>query len=246
MAGQAAKKRLEENRRRLNLLRVLVAVGFVSQAVQLFRAGRPGLARLAGTALTTGATAMCFATIAKIAAPVYDARGELLDGGGDLNRGGINGYAHDILYVTAFVQVRSSSWAGLGGLPRTPRLSASPRRLPACLTALKPRARPHAGDHAHIQLVLARAARGARLRPVQAHAAGACATCGRRVVEGGARRSTMPRVPWREGHGALVVARRSSSRGSDQRTTTATAGRRWTRRHAKSCNGRKTGPRGGA
>jgi hypothetical protein len=125
MAGAAAKKRHEENRKRLSLLRTLLLVGIGCQLTALAWAIKgqggagdrlPGwqIARAIGTACVGLA---CYSTISSIAAPIYGADGDLLDGGGDLNRGGINGYAHDVLYITAFVQVQRAAASRLGMLP---------------------------------------------------------------------------------------------------------------------------------
>lgn len=42
-----------------------------------------------------------------MAKPTYDGNGELIDGGFNMNEGGLCGYIHDILYITAFVQLTS-------------------------------------------------------------------------------------------------------------------------------------------
>ena len=55
----------------------------------------------------------CFAYIvpylqlASMAKPAYADDGELLDGGFDMSTGGICGYLHDVIYITAFVQLTS-------------------------------------------------------------------------------------------------------------------------------------------
>ncbi|KAJ9529029.1 hypothetical protein QJQ45_007105 [Haematococcus lacustris] len=84
MAGQGAKKRIEENKRRLRLLIIWLAVGLAAQVLNL-------------------------ASISALAAPVYDpSSGELLDGGADLDMKGFCGYYHDVLYITVIVQVLSA------------------------------------------------------------------------------------------------------------------------------------------
>jgi hypothetical protein len=47
------------------------------------------------------------------AEPLYSESGELLDGGSDLNMGGVLSVYHDLLYLTAAAQLLSvfSSWA---------------------------------------------------------------------------------------------------------------------------------------
>ncbi len=142
MAGQAAKKRLEENRKRLRLLGTFLIVGLACQLISLALRSRKGAvttSSIVGLVFTTGVGYLCYQTISSIAKPVYH-EGELIDGGGDLNRGGINGYAHDILYITAFVQVRADRAArvcrervqtGTQGSPsRSAGLSTQSGRVP--------------------------------------------------------------------------------------------------------------------
>lgn len=42
-----------------------------------------------------------------MAKPSYHETGELIDGGFNMNEGGLCGYIHDILYITVFVQLAS-------------------------------------------------------------------------------------------------------------------------------------------
>jgi hypothetical protein len=131
MAGAGPKKRLEENKKRLQILQILVGLGFLAQAASLWLQGVSTwrLIGFAGTVLAAGGS---YFGIASLASPVYDGNGTLIDGGADLDRvsqlclpcpvawvalqlvccavqGGMCGYLHDILYVSAFTQVRSSN-----------------------------------------------------------------------------------------------------------------------------------------
>lgn len=108
MAGQGAKKRLQENKKRLQLLQRLLVAGLIAQltkAALALRAGSLDGYGIAGLLTTTGVAWFCFSGISSLAAPAFDEKGELVDGGADLNMGGFNGYYHDVLYITVFVQV---------------------------------------------------------------------------------------------------------------------------------------------
>ena len=114
MAGAGAKRRAEENTRRLKTLRLIVAVAlatFIGVRLVLGRASAhwSHYAALAASALVYGVT---YSSIRFVARPVYDrATGELVDAGADLSKGGVQSYHHDVLYVTAFVQLLASFWA---------------------------------------------------------------------------------------------------------------------------------------
>lgn len=109
MANQGAKKRAEENAKRIAALRMVLAAGFVCQLLRLallWSKGQPLTWPVTGTTLTILVAWFCFSGIAAFAAPVYDRQtGELIDGGADLSMGGMCAYYHDVLYITSFVQV---------------------------------------------------------------------------------------------------------------------------------------------
>ena len=49
----------------------------------------------------------CLKELDTAAAPLYGDNGELLDGGGDLDLGGVTSYYHDLIYLSAGVQLLS-------------------------------------------------------------------------------------------------------------------------------------------
>lgn len=105
MAGEGAKKRLEQNQRRLFALRVamlLTTALYVS--VRLFvRAGTRGAWHWVGLVATLLMHGLSYLAIAAAAQPTYSSTGALIDGGGDLDRGTASSY-HDVLYITCAVQ----------------------------------------------------------------------------------------------------------------------------------------------
>eukprot|EP00898_Chlorokybus_atmophyticus_P001526 jgi/Chlat1/2374/Chrsp17S02638 len=109
MAGAGAKKRVEANRRRLQLLLYAILGASALHAVlRLAVFGRTaGWFQYALFALACAAHWFCYSQLAIFAAPVYGSDGELVDGGADLSMGGMCEYYHDIIYITAFVQVAS-------------------------------------------------------------------------------------------------------------------------------------------
>eukprot|EP00199_Chlamydomonas_sp_CCMP681_P003675 CAMPEP_0119107114 /NCGR_PEP_ID=MMETSP1180-20130426/7958_1 /TAXON_ID=3052 ORGANISM="Chlamydomonas cf sp, Strain CCMP681" /NCGR_SAMPLE_ID=MMETSP1180 /ASSEMBLY_ACC=CAM_ASM_000741 /LENGTH=178 /DNA_ID=CAMNT_0007092553 /DNA_START=15 /DNA_END=551 /DNA_ORIENTATION=+ len=116
MAGHGAKKRLEENSKRLGQLRMLLLLGIVAQAAGLsFNAWKTGSVSWGSVAALLATTAVgwaCYLTIGAYAKPSHDDQGGLIDGGGDMGKGTVNGHCHDVLYITVFVQVLSplSRW----------------------------------------------------------------------------------------------------------------------------------------
>eukprot|EP00270_Netrium_digitus_P016320 TRINITY_DN5837_c0_g1_i1.p1 TRINITY_DN5837_c0_g1~~TRINITY_DN5837_c0_g1_i1.p1 ORF type:complete len:174 (+),score=50.90 TRINITY_DN5837_c0_g1_i1:110-631(+) len=114
MANQGAKRRKEENQRHLLLLQyIIVGVNVFYIVVRLsFMYSSFSWRHWLGLILTTSAYKLCYDQIANMAKPTVDERGELLDGGFDLNLGGLCAYLHDIIYITAFVQITSilSDW----------------------------------------------------------------------------------------------------------------------------------------
>ncbi len=111
MAGAGAKKRAEENKRRLSTLRIIIVVAsisFLAARLLIFRHSTTW-AHWLGWAVTLAVHGLAYWTIAAVASPTYDsATGELLDGGGDLSKGGLQSYYHDLLYINALVQVRGT------------------------------------------------------------------------------------------------------------------------------------------
>lgn len=114
MAGAGAKKRLEENRRHLNVLRIWLATGFITHfVVRLLLKGSSATTwHWLGLGATTLVNYISFFMITQHAKPTYDANGDLLDGGGSMSMKGINAYCHDLLYITSFVQCGTAffSW----------------------------------------------------------------------------------------------------------------------------------------
>jgi len=72
----------------------------------LFRAYRSSAA-WAGLALTSALYAFAYTSLAAVARPVYGDGGALVDGGGDLNLGGVTSYYHDLIWLSAAVQLGS-------------------------------------------------------------------------------------------------------------------------------------------
>eukprot|EP00252_Welwitschia_mirabilis_P013513 TRINITY_DN29718_c0_g1_i1.p1 TRINITY_DN29718_c0_g1~~TRINITY_DN29718_c0_g1_i1.p1 ORF type:complete len:172 (-),score=32.69 TRINITY_DN29718_c0_g1_i1:494-1009(-) len=109
MANQGAKKRRDENVRHMKtLLRLIV----ISNVIYVFLrilvmhssfSWKHGI----GFLLTSAAYAVPYLQLSSMAAPTYDGSGDLLDGGFDMNTGGICGYLHDVIYITSFVQLGS-------------------------------------------------------------------------------------------------------------------------------------------
>lgn len=98
LAGAGAKKRLEQNRRRLAALRVAILITTALYAgVRLYsRAATRSGWHWFGLVVTLLAHAVSYLAIAAVARPTFSNSGELLDGGGDLDRGTASAY-HDIL-----------------------------------------------------------------------------------------------------------------------------------------------------
>jgi hypothetical protein len=105
MANQGSKKRVEENSKRLRLLQAIMAVstGLYALLNLYVYSARATWWTWAGFLLCLATYAATYSGIAASARPVYDERGELIDGGADLNMGGMNSYYHDLLYLTGIV-----------------------------------------------------------------------------------------------------------------------------------------------
>ncbi|KAK9830581.1 hypothetical protein WJX81_001121 [Elliptochloris bilobata] len=109
MAKAGAKKRLEENAKRLTLLRTVVAVASALYLIITFGVYHKYSSSLAwlGLLATSAAYAFAYGALSAFARPVHDESGALVDGGGDLNLGGVTSYYHDLIYLTAAVQLGS-------------------------------------------------------------------------------------------------------------------------------------------
>lgn len=108
MAGAGAKKRLEENTGHIRFLQIWLAVGFLSFLLlrMVYFGGYASKTLWFALVSTTLIAYMCYRGIATLAVATYGARGELLDGGGDMSMKGFCGHYHDLLYMTVIVQVR--------------------------------------------------------------------------------------------------------------------------------------------
>lgn len=115
MANQGAKKRKEENERHMKmLLRIILGSNAFFILIRLcFQFSSFGWRMWVALALTSTAYKLCYDQIRGMALPSYDENGELIDGGYDLSMGGLNGYLHDIIYLTAIIQLLSplTNWA---------------------------------------------------------------------------------------------------------------------------------------
>jgi hypothetical protein len=110
MANQGAKKRKEENEKHMrmlwNLILICNAIYVVLRLGVRYRSvsWKHGL----GLCVTSAAYKLVYDQLAAMAKPSYDTiTGELTDGGFDMSTGGLCSYLHDILYITAFVQIAS-------------------------------------------------------------------------------------------------------------------------------------------
>jgi len=117
MAGSNAKKRLEANRAKLRSLQIAAAATTaLFLAVHLLVPARRAAATPSGTwgglAAALAAHALAYALVAGAAAPTYDARGGLVDGGADLSRSPPPTRAIaiglDLLYLTCLVQAAAA------------------------------------------------------------------------------------------------------------------------------------------
>ncbi|KAI4311315.1 hypothetical protein MLD38_036221 [Melastoma candidum] len=109
MANQGAKKRKEENARHMARLRYLVFacnVIYILVRMIIFHSTFTWK-HWFGLAITSAAYAIPYLQLASMAKPTYADDGDLLDGGFDMNTGGICGYLHDLIFITSFVQIAS-------------------------------------------------------------------------------------------------------------------------------------------
>eukprot|EP00899_Mesostigma_viride_P019991 jgi/Mesvir1/27994/Mv20192-RA.1 len=109
MANQSAKKRIAENKKHLQKLAVFIiaanAVYFVLRLL-VFGASTSWWHWVA-LAVCGAAYHFCYSGIRYMAEPAYDEQGALIDGGSDLNMGGLLEYYHDIIYILGGVQIAS-------------------------------------------------------------------------------------------------------------------------------------------
>ncbi|KXZ43094.1 hypothetical protein GPECTOR_102g47 [Gonium pectorale] len=110
MAKEGAKKRVEENRKRLRNLRIAMAVGIATNAIVrlVLRRGYASTAHIIGFGALLFLDLFSYSAIAKFAEPEYNDKGDITYPGADLSMGGMCGYWHDLLYISIFVQVTSS------------------------------------------------------------------------------------------------------------------------------------------
>lgn len=109
MANQGAKKRKEENEKHLKMLQKVIGganVIFILFRL-MFRFSSSSWRHWSSLVFTSAIYSTLYDQIRRMAIPSYDESGDLLDGGYDLSMGGLCGYLHDIIYVTAFVQSTS-------------------------------------------------------------------------------------------------------------------------------------------
>lgn len=109
MANQGAKKRKEENARRMkNLLYVIIISNVVYLVIRAgFMHSTFKWKHWGGWLLTAFAYIIPYQQLYAMALPSYGEGGELIDGGFDMSTGGICGYLHDVIYITSFVQLTS-------------------------------------------------------------------------------------------------------------------------------------------
>ncbi|XP_023536815.1 transmembrane protein 208 homolog [Cucurbita pepo subsp. pepo] len=109
MANQGAKKRKEENARHMaNLRRLIIACNttYILVRMLIFHSSFTWKHWI-GLIVTSAAYFIPYNQLSNMANPTYGDEGELLDGGFDMNTGGICGYLHDMIYITSFVQIMS-------------------------------------------------------------------------------------------------------------------------------------------
>eukprot|EP00955_Chlamydomonas_euryale_P074577 362070-Chlamydomonas_euryale.AAC.21 len=121
MAGAGAKKRHEENRKHISVLRLWLASGILSFLLvrMVYMGGSSSTTLWVAFFATSLVAYVCYRGIAALAAPTYGPRGELLDGGADMAMKGFCGHYHDLLYITVIVQASSAAGFSMRGGPCT-------------------------------------------------------------------------------------------------------------------------------
>lgn len=108
MANQAAKKRRAENEgimKRMRYLLLLVNLLYVALRV-VWMNDSFGFWHWVGFGGCSLVNVLVYWWIASLATPTYDATGDLIDGGADLNtHGNLSEYAFDVVYIVVFVQL---------------------------------------------------------------------------------------------------------------------------------------------
>lgn len=110
MANKGAKKRKEENDKHMAFLRNLILIcNAVYVVLRLgFRFRSVSWRHGVGFCITSAIYKVLYGQLAGMAKPEIDeATGEILDGGFDMNTGGLCSYMHDVLYITSFLQIAS-------------------------------------------------------------------------------------------------------------------------------------------
>lgn len=111
MAGQGAKKRVEENRSKLSKLRTACLLGTAVHfaATFLLTRGEASTWAVLGFILAAAVDWGCYKGLSSLAHPILDDKGDMLDGGADLSmRGGFAEYYQDLIYISVFVQIGAS------------------------------------------------------------------------------------------------------------------------------------------
>mmetsp|Transcript_3198 Transcript_3198/g.9262 ORF Transcript_3198/g.9262 Transcript_3198/m.9262 type:complete len:170 (+) Transcript_3198:246-755(+) len=107
MAKAGDKRRLEEQSKRLRLLRLaIIAVAMVHLLMRLgLRRGSAAKRHWVAFLVTAIVELVCYRTLAAMAAPRYGPAGELISGGADIQVGG--GYYFDAIYIAMIAQLGS-------------------------------------------------------------------------------------------------------------------------------------------
>ena len=111
MAGSNAKKRAEDNVRRLLLLQRAIFIAAGTHGVVrlgLYRASTHWLFHYPLFLFAFGAAQFCYKSLVVVGTPSWDTNGALVDGGGDLTLTGLTSYYHDIIYVCVFCLTSTS------------------------------------------------------------------------------------------------------------------------------------------
>jgi hypothetical protein len=110
MANKGAKKRKEENEKHMAFLRNVILISNTIYVLLRFGLRYRSLGWFHGVMflVTSAIYKLVYDQLAGMAKPVIDdATGEIVDGGFDMNTGGLCAYMHDLLYITSFLQVTS-------------------------------------------------------------------------------------------------------------------------------------------
>lgn len=110
MANQGAKKRVEENAKRLSFLFQVILMATVIHCGVRLGVKRSSATWINYTAAAGSVAAQTFAygVMKNAAAPTYGANGELIHAGADLKMGGIMEYCTDLILIVAVLQILTS------------------------------------------------------------------------------------------------------------------------------------------